>query len=83
MKDNRGNRAILVTLFLLLNITGAAQGLRISQETVFISTGGTVVLNGNLVNNGSCINNNNTFVFGGDSQLLAGTTPAVFNDLIS
>jgi len=82
MHDIRRHRAILIALFLMLNIAGAAQGLRISQSTVFISTGGSVVLNGDLVNNGSCINNNNTFVFNGGSQLLAGTTPVGFNDLI-
>ena len=73
--------AIVIALFLIMNQTGSGQGLTISQGTIFVTTGGTMVLKGNLVNNGSCLNNDNTVIFSGSTQTISGNTPSTFDNL--
>ena len=73
--------AIIIALFLIMNHTGSGQGLTISQGTIFETTGGTLVLKGDLENNGSCLNNNSTVIFSGNTQAIGGNTPATFDNL--
>ncbi|MFZ0281678.1 MAG: T9SS type A sorting domain-containing protein [Bacteroidales bacterium] len=73
--------AIIFVLFLIINHTGSGQSLTISQGTILVTTGGTLVLEGDLKNNGSCLNNNNTVIFSGITQAISGNTPASFNNL--
>ena len=76
-------RSIIITaLLLILNLTGAGQGLTISSGTVLLATTGNIVLQGNVTNNGSWVNQNSTVVFSGNTQLLNGTTPISYNNII-
>jgi hypothetical protein len=76
-------RSIMLTaLLFLLNLTGSGQGLTISSGTIFLATAGNIILNGNVTNNGSWVNQNSTVVFSGISQLLNGTTPISYNNII-
>jgi hypothetical protein len=72
---------LIIALLFILNYSGLSQGLTISPGTILTATGGNMVLNGNVVNNGSYINSNNTVIFAGDTQVLSGTTPVIFNNL--
>ena len=47
-----------------------------------MATAGNIVLRGNVTNNGSWINQNSTIVFSGNAQLLKGTTPISYNNII-
>jgi hypothetical protein len=80
-KINPERSALIIALFFILNHTGSGQGLSISSGTILTATGGNLILKGNVVNNGSFINNNNTIYFSGNTQVLSGTTPVVFNNL--
>ncbi len=64
-----------------MNQAGSGQGLTISTGTILETTGGTMVLQGNVINNGSFINNNSTIVFSGNTQVISGTTPISFNNI--
>jgi hypothetical protein len=76
-------RSIMITaLLFLLNLTGSGQGLTISSGTIFLATTGNIVLDGNVTNNGSWVNQNSTVVFSGSTQLLNGTTPISYNNII-
>jgi len=72
---------LIIALLFILNYSGLSQGLTISPGTILTAAGGNMVLNGNVVNNGSYINSNNTVIFAGDTQVLSGTTPVIFNNL--
>jgi hypothetical protein len=72
---------LVIALLFILNYSGLSQGLTISPGTILTAAGGNMVLNGNVVNNGSYINSNNTVIFAGDTQVLSGTTPVIFNNL--
>jgi hypothetical protein len=78
---NPGRSVMIIALFLMLNNSGSGQGLTISTGTILTTTGGNMVLYGNIVNNGSCINNNSTVVFSGNTQAISGTTPISFNNI--
>jgi hypothetical protein len=78
---NPGRNVLIIALLLILNYSGLSQGLTISTGTILAATGGNMVLRGNVVNNGSYINSNNTVIFAGDTQVLSGTTPVIFNNL--
>ena len=73
--------AMIMTLFFILSLSGISQGLTISTGTIIASSGGNIVLKGNVTNNGSFINNNNTVYFSGNTQVLNGTTPIILNNL--
>jgi hypothetical protein len=73
---------IITTLLLLLNQSGSGQGLTISSGTILLASDGNMVLQGNVTNNGSLINYNSTIVFSGNTQLLNGTTPISFNNIV-
>ena len=73
---------MIITLFLILNDYGSGQGLTISAGTILETTGGNLVLNGNVINDGSFINNNSTTIFSGNTQVISGTTPISFNNII-
>jgi hypothetical protein len=72
---------MIISLFLMLNNSGSGQGLTISTGTILATTGGNMVLQGNVVNDGSFINNNSTVVFSGNTQVISGTTPISFNNI--
>ncbi len=72
---------MIIALFLMLNNSGSGQGLTISTGTILETTGGNMVLQGNVVNDGSFINNNSTVVFSGNTQVISGTTPISFNNI--
>ena len=78
---NPERTVLIIALFFILNHSGLSQGLTISSGTILTSTGGNMVLRGNVANDGTFINNNNTVYFSGNTQLLSGTTPVVFNNL--
>jgi hypothetical protein len=73
---------IITTLLLLLNQSGSGQGLTISSGTILLASDGNMVLQGSITNNGSWINYNSTIVFSGNTQLLNGTTPISFNNIV-
>jgi hypothetical protein len=73
---------VITALLLLLNQSGSAQGLTISSGTILLATSGNMVLQGNVTNNGSWINQNSTVIFSGTTQLLNGTTPVSYNNII-
>jgi hypothetical protein len=73
---------VITALLLFLNLSGAGQGVIISSGTIFLATSGNIVLRGNVTNNGSWINQNSTVVFSGNTQLLNGTTPISYNNII-
>jgi hypothetical protein len=76
-------RSLIITaLLILLNQSGSGQGLSISSGTILLATAGNMTLRGNVTNNGSFININSTVVFSGNTQLLSGTTPISFNNII-
>ena len=60
---------MIIAMVLLLNLPDHGQGLSISTGTILMTTGGSMVLKGNLVNNGSFNNINSTIVFSGNTQL--------------
>jgi hypothetical protein len=72
---------IIIALFLMLNNSASGQGLTISTGTILETTGGNLVLLGNVINDGSFINNNSTTVFSGNTQVVSGTTPISFNNI--
>jgi hypothetical protein len=72
---------MIIALFLLLNNSGSGQGLIISTGTILETTGGNMVLQGNVLNNGSFINNNSTVVFSGNTQVISGTAPISFDNI--
>ena len=81
-KNMNPERGVMIIAFLLmLNNSGSGQGLTISTGTILMTTGGNMVLHGNVVNDGSYINYNSTIVFSGNTQVLSGTTPVSFNNL--
>jgi hypothetical protein len=73
---------VITALLVLLNQSGSGQGLIISSGTILLATDGNMVLQGNITNNGSWINYNSTIVFSGNIQLLNGTTPISYNNII-
>jgi len=73
---------VITALLLLLNQSGSGQGLTISSGTILLTTNGNMVLQGNVTNNGSWINQASTIIFSGNIQLLNGTTPISFNNII-
>ena len=79
---NLESRVMITALLLLLNQSGSGQGLTISSGTILLATDGNIVLQGNVTNNGSWINYNSTIVFSGNTQLLNGTTPISYNNII-
>jgi hypothetical protein len=76
-----GRSIMIITLFLILNNYGSGQGLIISTGTILETTGGNLVLYGNVINDGSFINNNSTIVFSGNTQVISGTTPISFDNI--
>jgi len=75
-------RCIMIfVLFLMLNISGSGQALTISSATILMTTGGNMVLPGDVINDGSFINYNSTIFFSGNTQEISGITPIVFNNL--
>jgi hypothetical protein len=74
--------AMIFALFFILNHSGLSQGLTVSSGTILMATGGNMVLKGNVANNGSFINNNNTIYFSGNTQVLSGTTPISYNNIV-
>jgi hypothetical protein len=78
---NPGRSVMIIALFLMLNNSGSGQGLTISTGTILMTTGGKMVLQGNVVNDGSFINANSTIVFSGNTQVISGTTPISFNNI--
>jgi hypothetical protein len=72
---------IIISLLLILNNSVSGQGLAISTGTILKTTGGNMVLKGDVLNDGSFINYNSTIVFSGNNQVLSGTTPVSFNNL--
>ena len=76
-------RSVMITiLLLLLNYSGSAQGLTISSGTILLATAGNMVLEGNVTNNGSWINQASTIIFSGNTQLVNGTTPISYNNIV-
>jgi len=76
-------RSVMITaLLFLFNQSGSGQGLTISSGTILLASAGNMVLHGNITNNGSCINTGSTIVFSGNTQLINGTTPISFNNII-
>jgi hypothetical protein len=76
-------RSVMITaLLILFNQSGSGQGLTISSGTILLASAGNIILQGNVTNNGSCINTVNTIVFSGNTQLINGTTPISFNNII-
>jgi len=76
-------RSLIITaLLLLLNQSGSGQGLTISSGTILLASAGNMILQGNITNNGSWINYTSTIVFSGNNQLLNGTTPISYNNII-
>jgi len=78
----RPRSIMIIAMVLLLNHPGSGQGLSISGGTILMTTGGSMVLEGNIVNSGSFLNENSTIVFSGNTQSLSGTTPVSFNNII-
>jgi hypothetical protein len=82
IKKINPERCIMIcSLLLMLNNSESGQGLTISTGTILTTTGGNMVLQGDVVNNGSFINYNSTIVLSGNNQVLSGTTPVIFNNL--
>jgi len=73
---------MITILLLLLNYSGSAQGLTISSGTILLATAGNMVLEGNVTNNGSWINQASTIIFSGNTQLVNGTTPISYNNIV-
>ena len=72
---------LTAAIFLPVSRVALSQDLVISSGTSFTVTGGTISLSGDLINNGTFYDNSGTFIFSGALQSVAGTTPAVFNNL--
>jgi len=79
---NLERSVIIIALLLLLNQSGSGQGLTISSGTILLASAGNMILQGNITNNGSWINYTSTIVFSGNNQLLNGTTPISYNNII-
>lgn len=79
---NLERSAIVTALLLLLNQSGSGQGMTVTSGTILLVTAGNIILQGNVTNNGSWINQNSTIVFSGNTQLLNGTTPISYNNII-
>jgi len=76
-------RSVILSVMLLLwNLSGSGQGVTVSSGTIFIAAEGNIVLQGNVTNNGSWVNQTSTVIFSGNTQLLNGTTPISFNNII-
>lgn len=85
LKSNKLNLEIGLTitaLLLLFNLSGSGQGLTISSGTILFAPAGNIVLQGNVTNNGSWVNQNSTVIFSGNTQILNGTYPISFNNII-
>ena len=79
---NLERSVMIIALLLLLNQSGSGQGLTISSGTILLATDGNMVLQGNVTNDGSWININSTVIFSGTTQLLNGTTPVSYNNIV-
>jgi hypothetical protein len=74
--------ALITALLLLLNQSGSGQGLIISSGATLSVTTCSMILTGNIINNGTCTGTGNTIVFSGNTQLIGGTTPISFYNII-
>jgi hypothetical protein len=79
----KSGRSLLTTAVLLccVLVSSTCQDLIIPAGLTVTCSGGNIVLNGNLINDGSLVNRNNTVIFEGINQTLAGSTPVTFENL--